>query len=107
MATLNLSNGIRMNNPNATEASDSFLPNANAAYGPHASLDAATRTVSEIYGGNVPLGVTIAVKVGSVLKEYWNPTNVSTFVEKQSSGGGGGGSFEIRTIDGVVEDTTT
>lgn len=107
MATLNLSNGIRMNNPNATEASDSFLPNANAAYGPHANLDAAKRTVSEIYGGNVPLGVTIAVKVGSVLKEYWNPTNVSTFVEKQSSGGGGGGSFEIRTIDGVVEDTTT
>ena len=50
MATLNLSNGIRMNNPNATEASDSFLPNANAAYGPHASLDAAKRTVSEIYG---------------------------------------------------------
>lgn len=107
MATLNLSNGIRMNNPNATEASNSFLPNANAAYGPHANLDAAKRTVSEIYGGNVPLGVTIAVKVGSVLKEYWNPTNVSTFVEKQSSGGGGGGSFEIRTIDGVVEDTTT
>lgn len=107
MATLNLSNGIRMNNPNATEASDSFLPNANAAYGPYASLDAAKRAVSEIYGGNVPLGVTIAVKVGSVLKEYWNPTDVSTFVEKQSSGGGGGGSFEIRTIDGVVEDTTT
>lgn len=105
MATLNLSNGIRMNNPDATGASDSFLPNANAAYGPYASLDAAKRSVAEIYGRNIPLGVTIAVKVGSVLKEYWNPTNVSTFVEKQSSGGGG--SFEIKTIDGVVEDTTT
>ena len=107
MATLNLSNGIRMNNPDATGAADSFLPNANAAYGPHVSLDAAKQTLIGIYAGNIPLGVTIAVKVGSVLKEYWNPTNVTNFVEKQSSGGGGGGSFEIRTIDGVVEDTTT
>lgn len=107
MATLNLSNGIRMNNPDATGASDSFLPNANAAYGPHGSLEVARRAVAEIYQGNIPLGVTVAVKVGSALKEYWNPTNVTTFVEKQSSGGGGGGSFEIRTIDGVSEDTTT
>jgi acyl CoA:acetate/3-ketoacid CoA transferase len=105
MATLNLSNGIRMNNPDATGASDSFLPNANAAYGPHGSLEVARRAVAEIYQGNIPLGVTVAVKVGSVLKEYWNPTNVTTFVEKQSAGGGG--SFEIRTIDGVSEDTTT
>ena len=105
MATLNLSNGIRMNNPDATGTSDSFLPNANAAYGPYENLNTAKRAVSEIYKGNIPLGVTIAIKVNSVLKEYWNPSNTTTFIEKQSSGGGG--SFEIKTIDGVSEDTTT
>lgn len=105
MATLNLSNGIRMNNPEATGTADSFLPNANAGYGPHQTLETAKRAVSEAYGGNVPLGVTVAVKVGSVIKEYWNPSAAETFIEKQSAGGGG--SIQIETIDGVVEDTTT
>lgn len=113
MATLNLSNGIRMNNPNATEASDSFLPNANAAYGPYENQTTAFAAVRNIYGDNIPLGVTIAIRENNSLKEYWNPRNSDTFVPKQSSnessGGSSGGSssFEIRTIDGVSEDTTT
>ena len=113
MATLNLSNGIRMNNPNATGAFDSFLPNANAAYGPYVSLREAKIAVNNIYGDNVPLGVTIAIQEPNGLKEYWNFHDSNTFAPKQNSNGSSGGSsggsssFEIRTIDGVSEDTTT
>lgn len=98
-----------MTNPNATGAFDSFLPNANAAYGPYASLREAKIAINNIYGDNVPLGVTIAIQEPNGLKEYWNSHDNNTFVPKQTSNGssGGGSSFEIRTIDGVSEDTTT
>lgn len=107
MATTNISNAIRLNNANATSAADSFLPSANAAYGPHQTLEEAKRQASTIFNGNIPLGLTVAVKSGSTIKEYWNPSSANTFIEKQAASSGGGGNLQVYTIETVVEDTTT
>lgn len=104
--TLNLSNPIRLGNANATGPSDSYLPNANAAYGPYANLDAAKQALASIYGAaSIPIGVTVAVNVSGTLKEYWNPTSKDTFVAKQSSTSSSG--VTITTVENITEDTNT
>lgn len=106
MSTLNISNGLRLNNPNATGAADSFLPNANAAYGPYQSIDAAKNKVIEIYGENsVPLGVTVAVISGGTIKEYWNPTSKTNFVPKQQSSSTSATGATVTITESISEDT--
>lgn len=83
-------------------------PSVEVFYGPYDSLDIAKTKVkelcSEISSGGVPTGITVAVKVGSSLIEYWNPADANIWVQK---GGGSGGGINVYTANGISEDTNT
>ena len=103
MATVNITNPIRANNAGATSAQDAYLPSVNAGYGPHSSLAVAQQQLNTIFNNNIPLGVTVGIKSGSAIVEYWNPASANTFVIKSS----GGGRANVYIASDIVEDTTT
>lgn len=78
-------------------------PNIDDNYGPYAST---TEANSKIPTDDRAIGLTVGVKTGVTIKEYWynGGTKDSNLIEK--GGGGGGGSMEL-ILDENVEDTTT
>lgn len=85
-------------------------PSVEAFYGPYDSLDEAKNRISTLIGdissGGVPTGITIAVKSGTKLVEYWNPSDANTWVQKGSNTSSGGG-IAVYTANGITEDTNT
>lgn len=84
MATLTINNPIKAKNANATGASNAYLPEVNAAYGPYTiesttnmSADIVSKLTS-VFGSAtaIPLGVTVGVQTSTTdptIVEYWNP----------------------------------
>jgi hypothetical protein len=107
MATVNISNPLRVANANATGPQDAYLPSANAGYGPYSSLSEAQQELNTIFNNNIPLGITVGVKLGNTITEYWNPSSPNTFVAKMSTTGTGGSSTNIYTVLSIPDDTTT
>lgn len=48
-----------------------LLPNNNVLYGPYESIDEAYDTIYNALGDNIPIGLTIGIKVDNKITEYW------------------------------------
>lgn len=107
MATVNITNPLRVANANATGPQDAYLPSANAGYGPYSSLSTAQQELNTIFNNNIPLGITVGIKLGDTITEYWNPSSPNTFVAKMPTSGTGGSSAAIYTVLNIPDDTTT
>lgn len=94
-------------------SSGKLFPSTEVTYGPYNSIDEAYNAlVNEFDQSSIPVGLTVGIKTGNNIKEYWfnGGTAKSNLVEKHPAGGGGsstGGGFNIYTIANLAEDTTT
>lgn len=48
-----------------------LLPNNNVLYGPYESIDKAYDTIYNALGNDIPIGLTIGIKVDDKITEYW------------------------------------
>lgn len=87
---------------NAVDSSFNPLPNVDSAYGPYTSTTAA---IAAIPTASRAVGLTVGIKSGNTIVEYWfnGGTGTANLVQK----GGGGGSGVNFQVDSEVTDTTT
>lgn len=50
---------------------DNLLPNNNVLYGPYETIDEAYDTIYNVLGDDIPIGLTIGIKVDDKITEYW------------------------------------
>lgn len=88
---------------NAVDGSFNPLPNIDIAYGPYTSTTAA---LAAIPTASRSIGLTVGIKSGNTINEYWfnGGTGAANLVQK---GGGGSGSGVNFQVDSEVTDTTT
>lgn len=48
-----------------------LLPNNNVLYGPYESIDKAYDTIYNALGNDIPIGLTIGIKINDKITEYW------------------------------------
>lgn len=86
----------------AIDASGGTLfPSLEATYGPYKSIQEAYNAIEVEFGAEgIPIGLTVGIKEGNSIKEYWfnGGTSQSNLVEKAGGGGSGGGSVNIESI---------
>lgn len=87
---------------NAVDASFNPLPNVDSAYGPYTSTTAA---LAAIPTASRAVGLTVGIKSGTTITEYWfNGGTGSSHLIQKGSGGGSGVNFKVQS---EVIDTTT
>lgn len=66
------------------------LPSSQVFYGPYASVADAHTAVSAAFESNIPIGLTVGIKNGNTIKEYWynGGTAKSNLVVKDTVGTG-------------------
>lgn len=86
----------------AIDASGGTLyPSLEATYGPYKSIQEAYTAIETEFGAEgIPIGLTVGIRDGTNIKEYWfnGGTTQSNLVEKTGSGGSSGGGANIESI---------
>lgn len=94
------------------DPSAGLMPSLEATYGPYADIDTAYNTiVEEFEAASIPVGLTVGIKVGNTITDYWfnGGTTKAHLVKKYPEGGGGSGGsgYTLFTTPSVAEDSTT
>lgn len=99
--------GINIGQPldnNAVDSNYNKLPNVDSKYGPYATIDEALAAIPE---ESRAIGLTVGIKSGSTIAEYWfnGGTGDTNLVAKQSGGSGGG--YTLYVANNIGNDTNT
>lgn len=111
-------NGIMTPLVSVDSESSKLRASLEATYGPYNSIDAAYNAIVDEFGGDgIPIGLTVGIKNGNNITNYWfnGGTAKSNLVAKYPTGSSGSNSSggtssvgpSIMTVDGVLEDTNT
>lgn len=70
--------------------SGEIKPSVEALYGPYSSLSEAHTNITDTIGNNIPVGLTVGIKTGNQIVEYWynGGTSQSNLVLKGQAGSG-------------------
>lgn len=89
---------------NAVDSSFNRLPNVDESYGPYTSVAAANTALPT---GQRAIGLTVGIKNGNTIKEYWYNGGVANnnLVEKTEGGSTPGGGLNLEVASNVTDTT--